>query len=35
MDLEPTEGVPRLVTARKEGRNDTLVRRGLAMMIGE
>lgn len=28
-----TEGVPRLVTARKEGRNDTLVRRGLAMMI--
>ena len=32
-DLEPTEGVPRLVTARKDTRTDTLVRRGLALMI--
>lgn len=33
IDIEPTQGVPRLVTASQEGRKETLVRRGLAFMI--
>jgi len=33
IDIEPTQGVPRLVTATQEGRKETLVRRGLAFMI--
>jgi hypothetical protein len=33
MDVEPEQGIPRLVTAETERRTDNLLRRGLAFMI--
>jgi len=33
MDVEPEQGIPRLVTAETEARSDSLLRRGLAFII--
>jgi hypothetical protein len=33
MDIEPHQGVPRLVTSSRESRSSSLIRRGLAFMI--
>ena len=33
MDVEPEQGIPRLVTAETENRSDNLLRRGLAFII--